>query len=559
MKLSLSISIKGRGPLMKNRGLLLSLVISLALAFLVPNQAAAAPLPSYSLMSSRLTIQAGSEFTVRVEGSNIVDLYGYEVNLAYDSTRLQLQETKDKMGGFAIDPIVQPDRIQFAGTKIGPVQGENGTFTLCEFKFKAVATGAASISLTSVKVINSQLLSTIQSHTAGVSIQISSQSAVSGSEGVQGYSNGSTPVKIIDHVAVAIVDSNQNSVSILNSDIGALPLRIQTPLLTINIKPEVIQALREQLGNVKDALLKVEFLPIVDEIGIAETMLQQRHAKVRIVGQSYDISLVLVAPDGRKAVAEQVGAGVELIFSYLDKEIDEELLGVYYFNEASRSWEYVGGTLDALTDRVAVSLDHLSKYVLLEYNKTFKDIPAAHWASRTLQIMAARHIVNGVTDDEFKPNASTTRAEFTSLLVRALGMKSQGAAVASSAFTDVAVGAWYAGDVEMAYEAGLINGVSKEKFVPNAKITREQMAVLILRAFEWKTKQAIQSVDNPEKFSDANDVSGWAAKEVEMAIAAGLMKGKPGDVFDPQANSLRVEAAQAMMNLLNQISILEGL
>ncbi|WP_161601589.1 S-layer homology domain-containing protein [Paenibacillus luteus] len=544
---------------MKNRWLLLSLVISLAFAVFVPNQAAAAPVPSYSLIPSTLSIQAGSEFTVKVEGSNIVDLYGYEVNLTYDSTRLQLQESKDKIGGFAIDPIVTQNQIQYAGTKIGPMQGDNGSLTLSEFKFKTIATGAASISLTSVKAINSQLLSTVQSPTAGVSIQISSHSAVSGSEGVQGNSNGLTPVKIIDQIAVAIVDSNQKFVSILNSDIGSLPLKVQTPQLTINVKPEVIQGLRNQLGNLKDALLMVKFIPIVDETRNAESMLQRHHANVKIVGQPYDISLMLVAPDGRKAIAEQVGSGVELIFSYLDKEIDEELLGVYYFNEASRSWEYVGGTLDAPTHRVAVSLDHLSKYVLLEYNKTFKDIPAAHWAFRTLQIMAARHIVNGVTDDEFKPNASTTRAEFTSLLVRALGMKSEGAAVTFSSFADVSAGAWYAGDVEMAYKAGLINGISEGEFVPNGKITREQMAALIVRAFQWKTKQSIQSVDVLEEYSDANAVSGWAAKEVEMALAAGLMKGKPGDVFDPKANSLRVEAAQAMMNLMNQISILEGL
>ncbi|WP_341278333.1 S-layer homology domain-containing protein [Paenibacillus sp. FSL H8-0537] len=546
---------------MKNRWLKLSLVISLAIAVFVPNQASAAPVPvpSYSLMPSTLSIQAGSEFTVRVEGSNIVDLYGYEVNLTYDSTRLQLQETKDKIGSFAIDPIVTQNRIQYASTKIGPVQGDNGSFTLSEFKFKAIATGASSISLTSVKAINSQLLSTVQYPTAGVSIQISSDSSVSGSEVIQGNSTGSTPVKIIDQIAVAKADSNQKFVSILNSEIGSLPLKVQTPLLTINVKPEVIQALRNQLGNVKDALLKVEFLPLVDESGIAETMLKQQHAKVKIIGQPYDISLVLVAPDGRKATAGQVESGIELVFSYLDKEVDSELLGVYYFNEAASSWEYVGGTLDALTGRVAVSLDHLSKYVLLEYNKTFKDIPAAHWASRTLQIMAARHIVQGVTDDEFKPNSSTTRAEFTSLLVRALGMKSEGAAVTSSLFADVAAGAWYAGDVEMAYEAGLINGISEGRFVPNAKITREQMAALIVRAFEWKTKKAMQSLDEPVRYRDANTVSGWAAKEVEMALAAGLMRGKPGELFDPKANSLRVEAAQVMMNLLNQISILEGL
>ncbi|MCY9665670.1 S-layer homology domain-containing protein [Paenibacillus alginolyticus] len=90
-------------------------------------------------------------------------------------------------------------------------------------------------------------------------------------------------------------------------------------------------------------------------------------------------------------------------------------------------------------------------------DKRFRDVDEQHWAFRTLQALSAKHIINGVAADRFDPEGTTTRSEFTALLVRTLGLAK---ARTAAPFSDVLAGAWYAEDVAAAYEAGLIEGES---------------------------------------------------------------------------------------------------
>lgn len=534
-------------------------MISLLFGTFLPFHVFAASAASYALTLSSNALQTGEEFTVTINGKGLIDLYGYEVNLAYDTDLLQFQGAVNAIGGFAIDPIVQQGKVKFAATKMGQSQGSSGAASLCILRFKAVASGVAAITLTSVKEINSQLNSSIQQSNAAASIIVNAHSDGNATP-ARTPSPAQTPtpksdvsaisptiVKIQNSIAIVNVQANQKSVSIPISEIGEFPLSIQTGFLTINIKPELLKALKQQLGNIEGAILEVTFTP-VDDVNAVKTILQQNKAKVKIVGKVLDISITLKTPDGRTAIAEQVGANVELIFSYKGHDIDAELLGVYYINNKLNNSEYLSSVVNKQTETVAATLTHLSQYVLVEYNKSFSDIPSTHWAFRTLQILAAKHIVNGVTSDEFKPNKTTTRAEFTSLLVRALDLKASYLQVSS--FVDVAPDAWYAGDVEIAYASGLIHGVSKGRFMPNASMTREQMAALIVRALEWKNKQEMQSMIALDTFKDDSSISSWARDEVHLALTSGLMKGKPGNIFDPQSATSRVEAAQAIMNLL---------
>ena len=68
------------------------------------------------------------------------------------------------------------------------------------------------------------------------------------------------------------------------------------------------------------------------------------------------------------------------------------------------------------------------------------------------------------------------------MLVRALGLTPTAGA---SSFTDVSDSAWYASSVATAVEAGLINGFEDGSFRPAANITREQIAVMIVKAINF--------------------------------------------------------------------------
>src|SRR5690606_28560600 len=128
-----------------------------------------------------------------------------------------------------------------------------------------------------------------------------------------------------------------------------------------------------------------------------------------------------------------------------------------------------------------------------------------------VKVLTAKHIVTGVSDTHFQPNKSITRAEFAALIVRTLGLKASGAAV----FSDVEDSKWYAEPIAAAFEAGIISGRNEGTFAPNDEITREEMAIIIVKAYEAKTK--LQTSEGNNDFVDGDAVSSWAQEYVNAA------------------------------------------
>ena len=150
----------------------------------------------------------------------------------------------------------------------------------------------------------------------------------------------------------------------------------------------------------------------------------------------------------------------------------------------------------------------------------FSDVPASYWAYTAISSLSSQGIVEGYPDGTFKPNADITRAEFATMLVKALGLSTTGT---TGQFTDVADDAWCNGCVNAAVNAGLVSGMGNGLFAPNAPITREQMAVMVANALGNKAP----AVDGTElnAFSDSSSVSSWAVTGMEEAVKAGIVSG----------------------------------
>ncbi len=111
----------------------------------------------------------------------------------------------------------------------------------------------------------------------------------------------------------------------------------------------------------------------------------------------------------------------------------------------------------------------------------FRDI-AGHWAEVAIKQAAGLGIIKGYEDGTFKPNAVVTRAEFAVMLVNSLHPFSA-AASSSSSFTDEAsIGAWAQASVAQAAEGGIVKGYSDGSFRPSNLISRLELAVMIARA-----------------------------------------------------------------------------
>lgn len=159
----------------------------------------------------------------------------------------------------------------------------------------------------------------------------------------------------------------------------------------------------------------------------------------------------------------------------------------------------------------------------------------------------SRGIIGGVGGNMFMPNANITRAQFVKILAGLA--KADLSSYQSTMFNDVKNTDWFMKPVAWAYEKGIVNGLTDGSFAPNAPITREDMAVMLYR-FVTNVEQKTLAGTNNASFTDMNKVSAYAVSAVEVMAKAGIITGKPGNIFDPKAFSTRAEACKMIYELI---------
>ena len=147
---------------MKRKILLLCLSLMLSLSF-IPYTVFAKGV-SFSLTVNNERPAAGQNIQVIVTGDNLTDMYGYEINLTFDTSRLRYVKVESSLPGFSVPMAPKDGKLVFAHTKIGKVAGENGKVVLATITFEAIGTSneRAAIGLTQVKLVKSDLTATNQ-------------------------------------------------------------------------------------------------------------------------------------------------------------------------------------------------------------------------------------------------------------------------------------------------------------------------------------------------------------------------------------------------------------
>ena len=113
-------------------------------------------------------------------------------------------------------------------------------------------------------------------------------------------------------------------------------------------------------------------------------------------------------------------------------------------------------------------------------------------------------------------------------------------------FSDVADGDWYAAAVKWASDSNVVAGMGDGTFAPNANVTREQLA-LILMGYARAAGKDVSAVADLSPYGDASRISPWAESGVKWAVGAGIMSGKSANVLDPAGTATRAEVAQMIM------------
>ena len=179
-----------------------------------------------------------------------------------------------------------------------------------------------------------------------------------------------------------------------------------------------------------------------------------------------------------------------------------------------------------------------------EEKETFKDVKKNDWYYEAVEYVANKGLMNGTGNDEFTPDANTTRGMIVTILYRLEGSPK----VSMSTFTDVANTEYYAKAVAWAEKNGIVNGYGEGKFGPNDVITREQLAAIMYRYSNYKKYDTSVGEDtNILSYNDISELSEYAVSSMQWACGAGLVNGIGDGKLAPKGNATRAQLATILM------------
>lgn len=177
---------------------------------------------------------------------------------------------------------------------------------------------------------------------------------------------------------------------------------------------------------------------------------------------------------------------------------------------------------------------------------TFADVPEDHWAYKEIHNLRELKITDGIGDNKFGLGIVITRGEFAAFLVKL--MKWDLVSPEQGSFTDNMDNTkWYYQPIETALHHDVVS--KAEKFRPMDPITREEMAVMLVRALGYKAlAEQLNSLESP--FIDVSNNIGY----ITIAKDFGIINGVGNGLFKPNDTAKREEAAAMMTRMYNRLT-----
>ena len=172
----------------------------------------------------------------------------------------------------------------------------------------------------------------------------------------------------------------------------------------------------------------------------------------------------------------------------------------------------------------------------------FSDVPENHWAADSIRRAVDLGLFQGQTATRFGLGAPMTRGAFVTALCRLFGWEMVTPETGSYADNQDKT-AWYYSAVETAYANGAITHQT-DTFRPRDPITREELAVMLVRAMGYGTIAGLAQ-DLPIPFQDVTTNTGYVA----MAYELGLVNGTSATAFSPDRTATREQAAVMLIRL----------
>ena len=184
----------------------------------------------------------------------------------------------------------------------------------------------------------------------------------------------------------------------------------------------------------------------------------------------------------------------------------------------------------------------------------FTDVSEKDWFYGDVMFVYENGLMLGTSKTLFSPHGTATRGMMATILWR---MEGSPVPKGKNSFTDVEAGKWYADAITWTAENGIFAGYGKDKFGPDDPITREQLAAIFYRYADYKGYD-LTVKGNLDKFKDADKITDYAKTAMQWAVGSGLVKGKSGNLLDPQGTATRAEIAAMLHRFIEKYELVQG-
>lgn len=262
-----------------------------------------------------------------------------------------------------------------------------------------------------------------------------------------------------------------------------------------------------------------------------------------LYGENYSS---ITDPDGTLYITSNTGSGCKYdpiegsIPGFAAVTVQENIPNVTKVEVSEDSFEM---TVYRTSDMKVVDSFTINKTE--EEKIAFADVKENHWYYGAVEYAFNKGMMSGMSDTSFGPNVATNRAMLVSVLWRFEGSPEG----FSHRFSDVKSSHYFDKAVAWASSNGIVAGKSANKYAPNDKLTREQMAAILYRYAEYAGKDTTAEADL-SVFADLNKLDAYAVDAMKWANGKGIITGMNSTILDPNGNATRAQLASILQRFL---------
>lgn len=180
----------------------------------------------------------------------------------------------------------------------------------------------------------------------------------------------------------------------------------------------------------------------------------------------------------------------------------------------------------------------------------FKDLKPTDWFFEDAMYVLDQELFSGTAKDTFSPNTPMTRAMLVTVLYRLADQPRLTGL--ENPFSDLDPDAYYYQAVLWAAAEDIVSGVGADKFAPNDSVTRQDLAVILMRYLGYYVEFDIieyydffydYGLSDSFYFADEKKIADYALDAIQFMNTLGIIKGKGEGIIDPLGRASRAEVA----------------